>query len=195
MGSGARRGGALIGHAALRTEEGRELDENLFKALNAEHGRAADRFFAGVTELGSLYAAAAAAGALALAGRRREGARALAGAGATWLLLQGIKRGVEPAPPVPRGPRGHAPDDRGAARHVVAVQPSRGPHDVHARRRARAGDRRPRPGRAHGPGRLRRRVPRGPRRPLPERRRERAPARPGRRARLASRGLRNRRRR
>ena len=87
-------GGAAIGHAALRTEDGRELDENLFKAINAEHGPAADGFFAGVTELGSLYAAAAAAGALALAGRRREGVRALAGAGATWLLLQGVKRGV-----------------------------------------------------------------------------------------------------
>ncbi len=88
-------GGAAIGHAALRTADGRELDENLFKAANAEHGEAADRFFAGVTELGSLYAAAAAAGALALAGRRREGARALAGAGATWALLQGAKRLVE----------------------------------------------------------------------------------------------------
>jgi membrane-associated phospholipid phosphatase len=88
-------GGAAIGHAALRTEDGRELDENLFKALNAEHGESVDRFFAGITELGSLYAAAAAAGALALAGRRREGTRALAGAGATWLLLQGTKRLVD----------------------------------------------------------------------------------------------------
>ncbi|HEX5938517.1 MAG TPA: phosphatase PAP2 family protein [Actinomycetota bacterium] len=85
-------GGAALGHAALRTEEGRELDENLFKAANAEHGEVADRLFGGVTELGSLYAAAAAAGALAAVGRRREGARALAGAGATWLLLQGVKR-------------------------------------------------------------------------------------------------------
>ena len=88
-------GGAAIGHAALRTQDGRELDENLFKAGNAEHGEIADRVFAGITELGSLYAAAAAAGALALAGRRREGARALAGAGATWALLQGAKRLVD----------------------------------------------------------------------------------------------------
>ena len=56
-------GGAAIGHAALKTEDGRELDENLFKALNAEHGETVDRFFAGITELGSLYAAAAAAAA------------------------------------------------------------------------------------------------------------------------------------
>jgi membrane-associated phospholipid phosphatase len=88
-------GGAAIGHAALRTQDGRDLDENLFKAGNAEHGETADRVFAGITELGSLYAAAAAAGALALAGRRREGARALAGAGATWALLQGAKRLVD----------------------------------------------------------------------------------------------------
>jgi membrane-associated phospholipid phosphatase len=87
--------GAAIGHAALHTDDGRELDENLFKAANAEHGEGADRFFGAITELGSLYAVAAAAGALALAGRRREGARALAGAGATWALLQGAKRLVD----------------------------------------------------------------------------------------------------
>jgi membrane-associated phospholipid phosphatase len=99
-------GGALIGHAALRTDDGRELDENLFKALNAEHGPGVNRFFAGVTELGSMYAAAAAAAALALAGRRREGARALAGAGATWLLLQGMKRGVNRPRPFLTDPQG-----------------------------------------------------------------------------------------
>jgi membrane-associated phospholipid phosphatase len=99
-------GGAAIGHAALRTEDGRELDENLFKALNAEHGETVERFFAGITELGSLYAAAAAAGALALAGRRREGARALAGAGATWLLLQGTKRLVDRPRPFLANPEG-----------------------------------------------------------------------------------------
>ncbi|MGI8616699.1 MAG: hypothetical protein ACR2L4_07975, partial [Actinomycetota bacterium] len=49
-------GGAAIGYAALRTGDGRELDENLFKAANAEHGEAADRFFGAITELGSLYA-------------------------------------------------------------------------------------------------------------------------------------------
>ena len=99
-------GGAAIGRAALRTEDGRALDENLFKAANAEHGGTADRFFAEITELGSLYAAAAAAGALALAGRRREGARALAGAGATWLLLQGVKRLVDRPRPFLANPEG-----------------------------------------------------------------------------------------
>ena len=99
-------GGAAIGHAALRAEDGRELDENLFRALNAEHGETVDRFFAGITELGSMYAAAAAAGALALARRRREGARALAAAGAAWLLLQGTKRLVDRPRPYLEDPEG-----------------------------------------------------------------------------------------
>jgi membrane-associated phospholipid phosphatase len=99
-------GGALIGHVALRTEDGREFDENLFAAANAEHGERSDRFFGGFMELGSLYATTAAAGALALAGRRREGARALAGAGATWLLLQGLKRFVDRPRPFHSNPEG-----------------------------------------------------------------------------------------
>jgi membrane-associated phospholipid phosphatase len=99
-------GGGLIGHAALRTEGGREFDQHLFAAANADHGEGADRVFGGVTEMGSLYAAAAAAGALALAGRRREAARALAGAGATWLLLQGLKRVVDRPRPFHSNPEG-----------------------------------------------------------------------------------------
>jgi membrane-associated phospholipid phosphatase len=99
-------GAAAIGYVALRTEAGRRLDENLFKAINASQGAPVDRCFAGITELGSLYAAVAAAGALGLAGRRREGARALAGAGATWLLLQGIKRLVDRPRPYQANPDG-----------------------------------------------------------------------------------------
>ena len=110
--SGLAAGGAAIGHAALRTDDGRELDENLFKAMNAEHGETVDRFFAGVTELGSMYAAGAAAGALALAGRRREGARALAAAATTWLLLQGTKRLVD-------RPRPFLADPEGARRMIA----------------------------------------------------------------------------
>jgi undecaprenyl-diphosphatase len=104
--AGLAAGGAAVGHAALRTADGRELDENLFKAANAEHGDTVDRIFAGVTELGSLYASAAAAGALALSERRREGARALAAAGATWLLLQGVKRLVDRPRPFTANPDG-----------------------------------------------------------------------------------------
>jgi membrane-associated phospholipid phosphatase len=87
-------GGAAIGHAALRTQDGRELDENLFKAANAQRSEGADRVFGAITEAGSLYAVGAAAVALAVLGRRREGGRALAGAATTWLALQGIKRVV-----------------------------------------------------------------------------------------------------
>jgi len=99
-------GGAAVGRAVLRTNDGRELDENLFKAVNAERGERADRYFSRVTEMGSLYAATAAAGVLALLGRRREGGRALAGAAATWLLLQGAKRVVDRPRPFLANPDG-----------------------------------------------------------------------------------------
>jgi membrane-associated phospholipid phosphatase len=98
--------GAAIGHAALRTQDGRELDENLFKAANAQRSEAADRVFGAVTEAGSLYAVGAAAGALALLGRRREGGRALAGAATTWLVLQGVKRLVDRPRPFTADPEG-----------------------------------------------------------------------------------------
>jgi undecaprenyl-diphosphatase len=98
--------GAAIGRAALGTEDGRELDENLFKAANAQRSEAADRVFAAITEAGSLYAVGAAAGALAVLGRRREGARALAGAATTWLALQGIKRLVDRPRPFAADPQG-----------------------------------------------------------------------------------------
>lgn len=99
-------GAAAIGHAALRTEDGRELDENLFKAANTQRSEAADRVFGAITEAGSLYAVGAAAAALALLGRRREGGRALAGAATTWLALQGIKRVVERPRPFAADPEG-----------------------------------------------------------------------------------------
>jgi len=85
---------AGVGYAALRTADGERLDRALFEAGNTDAGPGADRFFLGVTELGSLYAAAAAAGVLAVSGRPREGARALSAAGATWLLGQGLKKAV-----------------------------------------------------------------------------------------------------
>jgi membrane-associated phospholipid phosphatase len=71
---------------------GRELDDALFADVNAGHGPVADRFFGGVTELGSLYAAGAAAGALFVTGRRSAAMRAAGAAGATWLAGQAIKR-------------------------------------------------------------------------------------------------------
>ena len=86
----------LIATAAVgrrsSTAEGRGVDAELFETLNRGHGHEADRFFTGVTELGSLWAAAGAAGVLALTGRRRAAASALGAAGLTWLAGQGLKR-------------------------------------------------------------------------------------------------------
>lgn len=73
-------------------KEGREVDAELFGELNRGYGPEADRVFTGVTELGSLWAAGAAAGTLALVGRRRAAANALGAAGLTWLAGQGLKR-------------------------------------------------------------------------------------------------------
>ena len=72
--------------------EGREVDAELFGEVNRGGGPGPDRFFTGVTELGSIWAAGAAAGVLALAGRRRTAANAFAAAGAAWLAGQGLKR-------------------------------------------------------------------------------------------------------
>ena len=72
--------------------EGRGVDAELFGELNRNRGLDVDRFFTGITELGSLYAAGAAAAALALTGRRRAAANAFAAAGATWLIGQGLKK-------------------------------------------------------------------------------------------------------
>ncbi|HEY6566154.1 MAG TPA: phosphatase PAP2 family protein [Actinomycetota bacterium] len=81
-----------VGAAALRTQDGAELDAALFTAGNADAGPTADRFFLGVTELGSLYTAGAAAATLTVLGRRTEASRALTAAGVTWLLGQGVKK-------------------------------------------------------------------------------------------------------
>lgn len=71
---------------------GRELDAEAFDAVNGGLGPPADRFFKGITELGSLWASGAAAATLAAAGRRRAAGRALTAAAVTWTLGQGLKR-------------------------------------------------------------------------------------------------------
>ena len=72
--------------------EGRGVDAELFGELNRDRGPDVDRFFTGITELGSLYAAGAAAGALAVSGHRRAATNAIAAAGTTWLIGQGLKK-------------------------------------------------------------------------------------------------------
>jgi undecaprenyl-diphosphatase len=67
----------------------------LFRTLNAGGSHRADRALAGVTELGSIWASAGAATALALSGRRREGLDALGAASAMWLAGQAAKRAFD----------------------------------------------------------------------------------------------------
>jgi undecaprenyl-diphosphatase len=77
----------------------RELDDRLFKRLNHDGGPVADRFFDRVTDLGSYWASAGAATAIAATGRRRAAADALGAATAAWLLGQGLKKLVMRARP------------------------------------------------------------------------------------------------
>ncbi len=89
---------SLLAAAALAlgnwssTERGRQADENGFARVNGGHGPLTDRLYGGITELGSLYAAAAAAGALGLAGHRRAAAKAAAAAALTWVAGQALKK-------------------------------------------------------------------------------------------------------
>jgi undecaprenyl-diphosphatase len=71
---------------------GRALDDRLYRVINRDRGPFADRFLQGITELGSIWASAAAAVALVGRGRRREGLDALGAASAMWLVGQGVKR-------------------------------------------------------------------------------------------------------
>ena len=87
-------GACAIGLGAMKGEDGPDVDRELFAVVNRDHGPEVDRALAAITELGSFYAAGAAASVLVAAGRRRAALRALGAAGATWLALQGIKRVV-----------------------------------------------------------------------------------------------------
>jgi len=97
---------AAVGHAAIRTRDGAEVDRELFVAANRGHGPGVDAVVGGVTELGSIVGPAAASAVLAIAGRRRAAARGLAAAAAAWLLLQGVKRLVERPRPSDADPDG-----------------------------------------------------------------------------------------
>lgn len=98
--------GAGVGYAALATDAGRGADAGLFAAVNRGHGDGADRMFAGVTELGSLYAVGAAAGVLGVMGRPRVALRALSAAGVTWAIGQGMKKLVDRPRPYVADPDG-----------------------------------------------------------------------------------------
>ena len=83
---------ALVVELASSSRRGEKLDRRVFAAINAGGGAAADRLFAGVTELGSITASTAAAAVLAAGGNRRAAGRGLAAAGTMWLVGQGLKR-------------------------------------------------------------------------------------------------------
>jgi undecaprenyl-diphosphatase len=83
---------AAAGVASVSARDwGRALDRSLFGRLNADRGPGADRFFRGVTELGSIAASIGACTALAMRGRRRAGVDALGAATAAWFLGQWLK--------------------------------------------------------------------------------------------------------
>ena len=85
--------GAILVAAATARGRGRRLDDRLFGWANGRfHHPLLDQGFRAITELGSLWAAVGAAGAMAAGGRRREAADALGAAAAMWLVGQGLKR-------------------------------------------------------------------------------------------------------
>jgi membrane-associated phospholipid phosphatase len=92
--AGALAAAALGVAAASSTRVGRRLDARGFGYANRHRSPALDALLSGITELGSIYASAGAAAALALAGRRRPAARALVAAGGMWLLGQVLKKVV-----------------------------------------------------------------------------------------------------
>lgn len=93
--AGLLAGAALVVGAWSSSERGHRVDTRLFRSANAGHGPSTDAVFAGITELGSLWASAGAAGSLAALGRRRTAARALGAAGAAWVLGQALKRAFD----------------------------------------------------------------------------------------------------
>jgi undecaprenyl-diphosphatase len=96
--------GALGLAVATMEGRGRSFDDRLFHWANSRVKHPGlDRFFRSITELGSLYASAGAAAAMALRDRRREGLDALGAAAAMWLLGQGLKEAFRRARPYETG--------------------------------------------------------------------------------------------
>jgi membrane-associated phospholipid phosphatase len=86
----AAAGAAVVASLSAR-DPGRSLDLRVFSRLNADRGPAADRFFRGVTELGSIAASIGGCAALMARGRTRVGIDALGAAASAWLLGQWLK--------------------------------------------------------------------------------------------------------
>ncbi len=99
-GAGLFAGACAVGVAVSNRPDIAEADQELFNAVNAGHGPDADQVFVNVTELGSMYAAGAAALSLVVVGRGRAGTKAFAAASATWIVLQGLKKVVDRPRPI-----------------------------------------------------------------------------------------------
>lgn len=94
VGLGLAMIGAAIGVArATKRGAGRRLDERVYALVNSrlEHP-ALDRGLSAITEVGSMYAAVVAGGALAAGGRGRAAVRALGAAGTMWAGGQVLKQ-------------------------------------------------------------------------------------------------------
>jgi len=103
-GAGAFGAACAVGAAVTSKPQLEVADREVFDAVNAGHGPEADRVFSTVTELGSMYAAGAAAMTLFALGLRREALRAMAATSVTWILLQGMKKVVDRARPLDADP-------------------------------------------------------------------------------------------
>lgn len=99
-------GGALAVGAWSSAGRGRELDEEAFRAANRDRGPATERFFGGITELGSIWASLGAAAVLAASGRRRAAVRGLGAASLAWLAGQALKRVFDRPRPSDADPEG-----------------------------------------------------------------------------------------
>jgi undecaprenyl-diphosphatase len=99
-GAGIVAGACAVGIAVTNRPEVAQADQDLFEAINAGHGPEADRVFVTVTELGSLYAAGAAAASLFVTGRGCTAVRAFSATCGTWLVLQGMKKMVDRPRPI-----------------------------------------------------------------------------------------------
>ena len=86
--------GALALAAATARGRGRDLDVRLYRAMNRDRGPAEDALWAGITELGSIWASAGATVVLGSLGRRQQALDAFGAAGTMWLLGQLLKRTV-----------------------------------------------------------------------------------------------------
>ncbi|MFL5735761.1 MAG: phosphatase PAP2 family protein [Actinomycetota bacterium] len=92
LSAGALTAGALAIGLLSSTKAGRRVDIALFRIVNRGSGPAADRFFASVTELGSLYASGAAAASLAVLGERSAAERGIFAAASMWAVGQATKQ-------------------------------------------------------------------------------------------------------